>query len=475
MNKINLVIEGKGEACWLVNKDNFSEHINIYELEEAIKRERIVFGIKESLFEEIEDGKHAKSQKILVARQKPPSKGNDGYIEYLISDESEVKINVEDQSVDFYETGLIKTLEEGTKLIKIYPPTKGEDGKNIFGEELEGLLGKEVRAKQFVGEGTGVDNKYEYIVALRDGIYKKSSSGVVSIVDEIVINGDLDFSVGNIETTSVIFITGDIFADFVCKTTTSIHVDGVIDDAIVEAGDSIICKSGILSGNKTIIAKNTIRTKYVNERNITCGSLYAEGLIYSSTIKSEDEIEAMKIVGGHASARNKIIASEIGNKHFSDTKIEVGIDYCIVDKMNEEAKKISSLAKDLEKKEVELKKLEKSYEVYSDKIRQLTEHGTPNPKLFKKVTLEAKVILNSLNNMRERVDRERSELSEKKKYYSELAEKVEVDNCEIVVTGTVYPNTHVRMKLNGRYHVNSVLTGVRFKLDENNQVKIYQL
>jgi len=225
----------------------------------------IKFGINQKVIEEILEDKYKLSDKVAIAENIPATKGDNGSLLYLISEKLEIKSNEKGQ-VDFYDVSLIKNVLKSEKLVEIIPPKPGKSGKSMFGLEIPGILGQPASYNKIMGRGTELDADNKFIVASVDGIYNKNVAGLIAVVAELNIKSDLDFSVGNINTSSAVTISGDIKAGFKCRSASSIVVDGVIEDALVESGENLICKTGILPGDNKISAKETIKTKYIRNR-----------------------------------------------------------------------------------------------------------------------------------------------------------------------------------------------------------------
>ncbi|MBN1971309.1 MAG: DUF342 domain-containing protein [Candidatus Delongbacteria bacterium] len=475
MSKFEYLLDDKGLKCEFLNPDRIDVEITTEEIIEDLKKKKVVTGLKISAIEEIVQGKHKLSSKVVVAEFIKPGIGKPGYVEYLIDDSERVVSKDKNDNIDFYETGLIKTVQEGVKIVKIIPPENGPEGMNIFGETIPGLPGEEFKVKKIVGVGTVIDNSGNFIIALKSGIYKKNPIGVVSVVDELVVGGNLDFNIGNIETTSAVIVKGDIQPGFSCKTSNSLKVEGTIEDAYIECGENLICKAGIISGTNHIIAKEEIRTKYIYERTVECKNLFVQGMINNSNIRSTGEIEATKISGGNTFAMKKITVNELGNEQFAQTNVELGINVKVLNRMEQNAKEVADFKNELESKKDVLDVKDKEYKKSSRKLNELIESKSGNSAFITKLTNETKIALEEINTLKNDITIIERRISHLKKEYAILASKVEDDFPELIVTGTVYPNTSIRIKLSGRFEVKNVMKNVKFIIDENSVIKTVKL
>ena len=77
-----------------------------------------------------------------VARGRPPLPGSDGSIKLLIDPEPDVPLPAPDGSIDFKEFSFFRTVPRGARLAQILPPTAGEPGLNVHGEEVPPPAGR---------------------------------------------------------------------------------------------------------------------------------------------------------------------------------------------------------------------------------------------------------------------------------------------------------------------------------------------
>ena len=468
--KLNLMFENEFEQCWFVN-DNSVSNITIDQFIDLLKKNNIKHGYNRENIEKYLDGFSSDLKKILVAECTKPTKGKPGSYEYLIDSEMKVEKG-SDGKANFYETGLIKTVSKDEKLVKIIPPMKGKPGVDVRGEEIPGLLGEETNVSKIVGVGVELDNKSQYIISKMNGIYQQNVMGAVSVYDELNISGDLDFSVGNIDTTSSIKIKDDVKAGFLLKSTSSILVGGVIEDAEIICGNNLICKTGILAGEKLLEVKNTVKTKYMYERTCNCKNLYAESMILGCKINALGEVEAKKITGGAIIAKEGLKAEEIGNEDYQITSIDVGINFKIYNRIEEIRKEIVVIKKKIDENIGIKNDLEIENKKCIRKLTSLKQGGTAGDAVINKMALECKADSVKIETCISDNDNLNKTISRLEKESDRLSKKVYAEDPEVNVSGTVYPNVKIRIKTSPRYEVKTVLKNVKFVLGEDGNVNI---
>ncbi|MBN1971310.1 MAG: DUF342 domain-containing protein [Candidatus Delongbacteria bacterium] len=469
LSNINLNISPKGDSCFILIDDQFNKLLSEITKENIIdflNKKNIIKGLLEIEIEKLLEGKHKTSEKVLVAERTKPLKGKAGYFQYLISTTSSIK-EKDDGSVDFYEVGLIKNVKAGDRLVEIISPTRGKPGFDIFGNEIEGLYGDEANPKKIMGKGIKLSEDNRYLIAAIDGIYKSNVIGVISIDDQLVINSNIDFSTGNIDTSSSVYIKGDIKSGFKCLSNSSIKVDGAIEDAEVFSGDSLICKNGVISGTSPIIVKNTFRTKYITDRpTIECKDLFVEGMISNSDINCLGELNAGKISGGSIRVKDLIIVNDLGNERYDLTSIEVGLNYKALQRMDsckqEEAdlkKRIDIMKQDLENIGIEFKKISRRYNGIME--------NSGSKDMINKLALEIKENRKKESLLQTDIVNSQRKIDGLLKEYELLSKKVENTNPEIIVKGSIYPGVNIRLKLSARLEINEKMSNVKLILDPN--------
>lgn len=474
--KITLKLDEKQEKCLLILDENIKSCVKDDILAE-LQNQGIKFGINEQVIDDVLEGKYKLLDKIVIAENIQSSKGENGSLVYLISDKIEIKSD-EKGRVDFYDVSLIKNVLKGDKLVEIIPPKPGKPGKTMFGEEIPGILGQLASFNKILGRGTDLDPDKKFVIAAVDGVYNKNVAGLIAVVSELTIKGDLNFGVGNVDTSSAITITGDVKAGFKCRSASSIVIEGVIEDALVESGENLICRQGILPGENKISAKETLKTRYIRNRtDVECKNLIVEEMIANCTVRSLGKVDVKKIVGGHISIKSKLTVEELGNDQYAPTYVEIGINYKIIARMNEIRLENARLKKESEDKKEEVNNNEIEYKKVSRRINQLLESGdsASNKATIEKIALEAKELTTLTLTLNTQIEEGNRQIEKNLKEYDALSKKAEEESPELIVTGTIYPNVFIRIRLGMKYEVQSIMHKVKLVPDESGNVRIIKM
>ncbi len=395
------------------------------DLKRFLKDCEIVYGILEEEVENIfQQEKY--EQPILIARGRKVVHDQDGEIKYFFSSEVKPRID-EEGNVDYKEIDLIKNVKKGDKLAEILPPVKGEEGCTIFGKKIP--PGEGVIPPLPTGQNVQPDPKNpDVLLAEIDGCVRLKGSQVV-VLPVFIVKEDVDFSTGNIYFIGSVIVNGDVKSGFKIKAKNDVQVNGVVEDAFIKSGGSVLLKKGFIGrGKGKIIAKEEVRALFCENENIVCeGDIYISDYVMNSNIQTGGNLVVKDktglIVGGEIYAVKGIEAKVIGNQNHAPTNLFVGVYETIKNG-------IQKLKKNLAELEEEITKIDH------------TLHKFARLKQVKKVLPEDQEIsLDKLSGLKTKKEKHRKRLTDKIK---ELESKVnELQSAVVKITGTVYPRTSI--------------------------------
>ena len=463
-----LKVDERNEFC-TIHYDTDIINLDKQEIYDELEKNGVNTGINTKLIDDLISGDFLDSNNMTIASFIPPSKGSTQSLKYLIDIDPEMK---EDKfgKIDFYDIGVIKNVVDGDELVEIIPPTIGEPGKDVLGKEIAGIVGDKIEVFPFAGEGTVIDDAQKYIIATKNGVYRINHKKEVSVSDELIVKGDFNFAIGNIDTTSTVIVNGDVRAGFTCKSTSPIIVNGVIEDAEIYTDESLVCKMGILQGESSLIVKKQIKAKYIRNRtHVECKNLFVQDMVSGSNIKVDVELNAKKLVGGNTIVKDIVKLEELGSEQFIPTFIEVGVNPKIVKRLKEIREEISILEKEIDDKNKEIEILDQQFAKLSAKIEELL-----GIKDFNKVILSKHASQSKKNSDKLKlVISERDEMKNKIRLFErEIArfeKKIEKENPLFEVKGKVFSNVTIKIKNSEPYTVKTLLKNVKFSYDSQDK------
>ena len=266
---------------------------------------------------------------LVIARGTPPVNGQDGMVQVSFPSGPSIGEHRRDGSIDFRERDFLKSTQSGELLARIVPPTPGTPGKDVFGNSIEPLRGKEETVT--MGENVSVSEDGSLFHATSTGSIQFVHN-VLSVTEVITVSGDVDYSTGNIYMDyGSLIIHGSVLSNFKVIACGNIVVNNTVEDAVVVSGGDLHVRQGIIMGeNGHIKVDGQLVARYAqNARIETDGNVVIGGGIVNSEIVAGDQIIASqgigRIRGGFLRAGCGIEANEIGGPNHISTRVEIGI------------------------------------------------------------------------------------------------------------------------------------------------------
>lgn len=244
-------------------------------VQEELSRMGVAVGVRlgrveESLSRAREAG--AAVEGVVVARGRPPEHGRDGYLELYYTERENVGTVSEGGRIDWRDRGFSPVVEEGSDIARLHPPTEGVPGQDVFGDPVPPRPGKPL----VVRPGRNVE------VAEAGMLFRSRITGVVlagkgalDVSELLDVGGDVDYATGNIRLAhGSVRIKGTVRSGFEVAAPGSVLVDGVVEDARVEAGGDVAVRGGIFMSGETpafIRAGGGVSAAYTHNARIMAG------------------------------------------------------------------------------------------------------------------------------------------------------------------------------------------------------------
>ncbi|MCL2689452.1 MAG: FapA family protein [Chitinispirillia bacterium] len=312
MMDAQLVIIPAGEGGKMPSEEGVRALIDSY---------NIIYGLDEKAISgaiaRFTDGSITAQEVVEIARGLPAITGDDGYVEFTFNTESSMTPNLnEDGSVDYKNLNLITSVSEGDTLAILHPPAKGTPGRDILGRVRPAFDGK----KSFLPVGTNTQisrTDHSLLVALVDGIVRYNGSNI-SIAEGHYINGDVDYSTGNVKYERSVCVKGDVRSGFDVDCGGDLQIHGIIEDCNLKIGGSLLSRGGFVgNGEGLIIAKGDVNLGFIKNQNVICeGSVNIAKESMNSNItakKIQIHGNTLSVAGGILAATDSIIVRTAGN------------------------------------------------------------------------------------------------------------------------------------------------------------------
>lgn len=302
------------------------------DLERFVRSKGIVYGIRDELLDQIAKNPLAfYKDQTLIAKGESPIPGKDGSIRlvYDMEKRNSAPAELEDGKVDFKEVVQLKNVKRGQLIAERFDPQPGPSGKTVTGEEIPAKLGKHVRFK--VGKNVVLNDDQTAMYSAIDGLISLTDKEKINVFPVYEVNGDVDYSIGNIDFVGTVVIRGNVLSGFRVKASGDIRVIGGVEGAEIESEGSVEITGGILGSNKGFVkAGQNVRSSFIQEGNVIAGEevLVSQSIMHSHVKAGKNVIcSGAKglIVGGLVQAGDLVSARTIGNSMSTATTIEVGV------------------------------------------------------------------------------------------------------------------------------------------------------
>jgi len=358
---LSVIIDDDGYAASIVIKeiDTTSPFVS-NDVADFLRRHSVVYGFDIAKLDEVvktvKSGPPGTSIKVAVGKRMTP--GKDGSEEYRFRTTLLAGAQT-DAKTDYRERGLVNNVRAGQVIATIIKEIPGKPGLTVSGSRIDPPPIKTVtvcEARMNV-ERYCEDTTYTY-VAMVAGHARKIFSEI-QVTCDFMIEGDLDYTKGNIDFVGNVGITGDVKSGFSVVAAGDIAIGGNVEPgAIVKAGKSITVNGTVRCGmehglfiatgdilirslinSRVLAGKNFFIKELLNDSEVYCEGIFASswGTIIGSTIEAIGGINVNKIGKEGSTSKNSIysgksILSEEKQKKYSDELTTLKNDIALISK-----------------------------------------------------------------------------------------------------------------------------------------------
>ncbi|MEE4254404.1 MAG: FapA family protein [Desulfuromusa sp.] len=263
----------------------------------------------------------------ILANGVEPVRGADGWFELTVKTSGEEAEFEEDEegNVDLRNLHAYSEIEAGQKLGLVHPPKDGVPGIDVLGLPVPAERGSTFDL--IAGEGVTLkfDNRVAFAEKSGRALFDKQT---LSVVDQLIISGDIDLSIGNINFNGFVEIKGEVPDDFNITATKGIKIAGTVGACHLESAGSVEISSMAGKEIGRIVCHGDIHANYLNQVTVFCyGNVYVTREIRNSQIKSTGKVivEQGAIIGGKCTAMEGIEAKTLGTSSGQKSQFIAGI------------------------------------------------------------------------------------------------------------------------------------------------------
>lgn len=332
-----LWIDAEGVYAYWCSLDSRSRPVTLEDVQHDLKEHGVVDGIKQGAIEELLDAVQEGNQPKeahLIAEGIPPVHGQNAAFEIVVGSHNRSGPLRSDGSVDFRRVDLDPEVVSGQEIAIAHQPTAGKSGKNIYGNEIKGRDGSTAGIKA----GTNVfaeEQNGEIHYFSRVGGVIKFMRNELSVVDLLIIEGDINYKTGNLEFKGEVFIKGSVGPNFTVSAESHITVVGNVESgATIMSKGNITVGKGIIGRKTRVMAVGHVQAQFVQDANVQCGrNLFLGSYANLAYLRAGARLKVNRakgqrggvITGGQTWAYRSIDICTAGTPNRTSTEVNVGV------------------------------------------------------------------------------------------------------------------------------------------------------
>ncbi len=297
----------------------------------AILRESgIKFGLNTALLQDLINRCSSEQQiltKETAARGLLPLHGRDSFLRFEIEIGPFPGKILGNGRIDFRERKMFVGIQKGETIATRIPPTSGSPGITVFGDELPQRQGKELKVG--VSGDAEFDEETGIVKALQSGILSMVNENSITVCAKQLIQGDVDFGTGNIESRDALEINGSILPGFKVNTRGDLLVGGSIRSAFVRCQGNLIIQEGIMGDSGQIRVRGDADFKFIEQGKIRCGgrAIIRKQTYYSKILASGEILahESSIVIGGMLLSGESMSLGTVGSPNAPPALLAAGI------------------------------------------------------------------------------------------------------------------------------------------------------
>jgi len=352
------------EASLLIRRESKDDFIFSDAIFEHLERMGVRAGINEELVQRIASAQLF-DMDLIVAEGALPVAGENGRIEYYFEPHPKITPQVNpDGSVDYTNVNILQRAEPGQILAKLLPPTQGTPGYDIAGTMLPAVAGKPSHLPR--GKNTTyVDAAGTVLKSDVHGHVRLNPEGSIEVATLYMVAADVDYNIGSVDFPGDIIVQGDVLSGFSLKASGEIEIKGVVEDAVISAGGSVVVRGGFAgSGKGSIEAGANVFVRYVHHQSIIAGNdIVVANEAIGARMQAGRSIQmtggAGVLAGGVAEAALGVECKNLGTIKQTRTEVNITVESEAMRRITELKSLLQVDRKSLDKLEATLKQMEK--------------------------------------------------------------------------------------------------------------------
>ena len=288
------------------------------------------------LLREAQPGKSANG---LLAAGIQPILGDDGKLAYSFdtSDqpptETATDEDPEKRQIDFRAVQKFINVDADQEIGRILPPTNGTPGRTVRGKPVPSEAGKPLMLKLGQNVRSGGYNNDVLYAEIHGRV--KQEGDTIHIVEEYVVDGDVDFSVGNIRFNGFVEVRGDVLDGFQVSASKGLKITGNVGACrLISHGNIEFCGMDG-QGKGSILCGGTITAHFIHDSVVECwGNMLVDVELRNCSVHCRGSLTTGVLAGGDYVTQAGVEVKKLGAPSAVKTVVHSGVDYHDLDRMH---------------------------------------------------------------------------------------------------------------------------------------------
>ncbi len=261
---------------------------------------------------------------FVVAMGIAPVPGTDARMDYFFNtDYQQPGIVAADGTIDFRDRGDIPFVREGDLLARKIPLKKGILGRDVFDHAISVGAVKDIHLRG--GKGVFFSDNGLELYAETEGKPCLDSLGIISVAQDLLIDGNVDFQTGHVNFQGNVFVSGCVNEGFkVCCMDLTVNE---INGGEIDISGDLNVSNGIV--NAKVKTLGSIRSKFINHSTIeSFGDVEVMREIMGSEVITSGKCinTGGRVLAATVCARKGMILGQIGSDLSQRSTLKVGVD-----------------------------------------------------------------------------------------------------------------------------------------------------
>lgn len=289
----------------------------------------------------LREARPGKSANGLLAAGIPPVLGDDGKLAFSFDTSDQPPAETADdedpekRQIDFRAVQKFINVDADQEIGRILPPTNGTPGKTVRGKPVPSEPGKPLLLKLGQNVRSGGDNNDILYAEIHGRV--KQEGDTIHVVEEYVVDGDVDFNIGNIRFNGFVEVRGDVLDGFQVSASKGLKITGNVGACrLISHGNIEFCgMDGQGQGKGSILCGGTITAHFIHDCSVECwGNMLVDVELRNCSIHCRGSLITGILAGGDCITLAGLEAKKLGAPSAVKTIVHSGVDYHDLDRIH---------------------------------------------------------------------------------------------------------------------------------------------